>query len=182
MWGGWAMMGMGFSSAVPLPCRLTSASRIMESTRKYGHKFCIYGAKHFTLYENLCFFFPAIIKPPKQVLCASRCVCELTGKSCIHLLFAVGSVKPGGEQTIGLADLTDLDQVVQHVSISRKDWRRTYGRWLESHKQTDTLLKECTALAKHITVTAGTFFFYNLAPPLFYSIWLLHSLSNILAF
>lgn len=104
----------------------------MESTRKYGHKFCFYGAKKkfaddFTLYENYYhfIFFPAVIKPPKQVLCASHCVCELTGKSCIHLLFAVGSVIPGGEQTIGLADLTDPDQVVQHVSISRKDWRWT---------------------------------------------------------
>lgn len=83
-------------------------------------------ADDFTLYEKkIIIFFSAVIKPPKQVLCASHCACQLTGKSCIHLLFAVGSVIPGGEQTIGLADLTDPDQVVQHVSISRKDWRWT---------------------------------------------------------
>lgn len=64
-----------------------------------------------------------MIQPPKLASGADG-VGGLTGKSFIHFLFAVGPVKPGGQQTIELADFTNLDQVVQHVSVGGEGWRR----------------------------------------------------------
>lgn len=46
---------------------------------------------------------------------------ELTCKSLVHFVLAVGSMEPGSQQAVAFVDLARQDQKVQHVSIS---WKR----------------------------------------------------------